>query len=52
MGKESRETLKRFILVKLKEQIPEETIVGELQKFFGVIPEEGRKLTSLCRKAE
>ena len=46
-----RESLKYFILDNFEEQIPEEKIVTKLQKIFGVLPEEGRRLISLYREA-
>ena len=46
------ESIKCFILVNLEEQIPEERILENLQKIFGVIPEEGRRLISLYQDAE
>ena len=47
-----RESMKGYILDNLEEQTPEERIVVKLQKIFGVLPEEGRQLISLYRKAE
>ena len=46
-----RESLKYFILDNFEEQIPEEKIVTKLQKIFGVLAEEGRRLISLYREA-
>ena len=47
-----KESMKCYILVNLEEQMPEESIVANLQKYFGVLPEEGRRLISLCREEE
>ena len=47
-----KQSMKYFILANIEEQIPEERIVTYLQKYFGVLPEEGRKLISSCREAE
>ena len=47
-----KESMKCFILDNLEEQIPEERIAAKLQKYFGVLPEEGRRLISLYREAE
>ena len=47
-----RESMKGYILDNLEEQTPEERIVEKLKKIFGVLPEEGRQLISLYRKAE
>ena len=47
-----KEGMKCYILVNLEEQMPEESIVANLQKYFGVLPEEGRRLISLCREEE
>ena len=52
MEKGINQSIKCFILVNLEEQIPEERIVENLQKIFGVLPEEGRRLISLYREAE
>ena len=49
---EFKEIIKNFIRVNLEEQIPEERIVTKLQKYFGVLPEEARRLISLYQKAE
>ena len=47
-----RESIKCFILYNLEEQIQEESIVVKLQRIFGVLPDEGRRLISLYREAE
>ena len=47
-----KESMKCYILVNLEEQMPEESIVANLQKYFGVLPEEGRRLISLCQEEE
>ena len=47
-----KESMKYFILDNLEEQIPEEKIVAKLKKYFGILPEEGRRMISLYRKAE
>lgn len=47
-----KESIKSFILVNLEEQTPEERIIENLQKIFGVLPEEGSQLISLYREAE
>ncbi len=47
-----RESIKCFILYCLEEQIQEESIVLKLQRIFGVLPDEGRRLISLYRKVE
>ena len=49
---EFKEIIKNFIRVNLEEQIPEERIATKLQKYFGVLPEEARRLISLYQKAE
>ena len=47
-----KQSMKYFILANIEERIPEERIVTYLQKYFGVLPEEGRKLISSCRETE
>ena len=49
---EFKEIIKNFIRVNLEEQIAEERIATKLQKYFGVLPEEARRLISLYQKAE
>ena len=53
-GKEEgiKESMKCFILDNLEEQIPEERIAAKLQKYFGILSEEGIRLISLYREAE
>ena len=48
----TRENIKSFILFNLEEQIKAENIVTQLERIFGVLPDEGRRLISLYRKAE
>ena len=47
-----KQSMKCFILDNLEEQIPEERIIEKLQKYFGISPEEGRRLISLYREAK
>ena len=45
-----KESIRYFIIDNLEEQIPEDRIVTKLQKYFGVLPDEGRSLVSLYGK--
>ena len=45
-----KESIRYFILDNLGEQIPEDRIVTKLQKYFGVLPDEGRSLIYLYGK--
>ena len=47
-----KESMKYFILDNLEQQIPEERIAAKLQKYFGIVSEEGIRLISLYREAE
>ena len=52
MEKGFKASIKSFILVSLEELKPEERIVSDLQKYFAILPEEGRQLIAEYREAE
>ena len=52
MEKGFKASIKGFILVSLEELKPEERIVSDLQKYFAILPEEGRQLIAEYREAE
>lgn len=45
-----QEGIKCFILDNLEEQVPEERIVKKLQRMFGIVEDESRRLISLYRE--